>query len=433
MARLGRGRRIKPAILRGRSITTTPPLVRKRLVQTPVANRAANLYTRVFRRKHAHVVVRARSVPTPTPLVRKRLLQTPNGTDRAFTVARIWRRKRAHIILKAPQPGPGVPKQRQPLISRAGLQASIRARLFQPRGAHFNRNVSTPTPTPLIRKRLVLSPNASERSRLRASWLKPRPRRILRPPAPLLAAPQQRPKKPLVVASRRAALKARLLRDRPRLVRAPTWPQRPRPVVAKSSRRLRTRRQRPQILRAPTAVAVTPASPRQPIVTRNRRGQVKARLLRYKPRILRAQSRQQVRPRAPIVSSSQKRLARRLKTRRARVRIVASHVAPPAPVVVRHAPIVSRQRRDRVVRAYYVRRRSHLETSTLGAAAGFVAGPPITTATRAAGATGLTHVSTSTGRTRSAAGSGLTQVDTGPGETLADGGSGITQSSLGGS
>lgn len=100
---------------------------------------------------------------------------------------------------------------------------------------------------------------------------------------------------------------------------------------------------------------------------------------------------------------------------------------------MRHSPIVSRQRRDRVIRAYYVRRRTHLETSTLGAAAGFVIGPPITTVTRATGAAGLTHVSTATGLTGAAGGSGVTQVDTGPGETLADGGSGVTQSSLGGS
>lgn len=429
MARLGRGRRIKATILRGRSITTATPLVRKRVV-VELDRKPWLLGLGRQRRIKAKILRAPRNAPTATPLIRKRLVQTPVANDRAMTIGRVWRRKRARITLKAPL---GLLKSRQPIqviIGRAAARAAVHVRGFQPRGARISRGVSTSTPTPLVRRRVVLSPNANERARFRASWLKPRPRRIIRPPAPIAATPSQ-PRKPVIVTSRRAALKARLSHSRPRLVRAPAWPQRPRPVVAKTSRRLRTRRPRPQILRPPAPVAATPSSPRRkPLIVLSRRAALKARMLRHKPRILRAPL-QPVRPRGPIVSGSQDRPSR-LKTRRARAKIVASHVPPPT-VVVRHAPIVSRQRRDRVVRAYYVRRRTHLETSTLGAAAGFVIGPPITTVTRATGAAGLTHVSTTTGITGAAGASGLTEVDTVPGETLADGGSGVTQSSLGGS
>lgn len=243
MARLGRGRRIKATVLRGRSVTT------------------------------------------PTPLVRKRVV---------------------------------VELDRRPWLLGLGRQRRIKAKILRaPRNA--------PTATPLVRKRLVLSPNASERSRFRATWLKPRPRKILRPPAPPIAAPSQRPRKPLVVMSRRASLKARFLRDKPRIARAPGWPQRPRPVVSESSRRPRTRRPRPRILRAPLwAPRARPA-----VVARTTRARAKTR-----------------RPGATVVRPS----------------------STTQPILVRHTPIVSRQRRDRVVRAYYQRHRAHFETSTLGSA-----------------------------------------------------------------
>jgi hypothetical protein len=351
-------------------------------------------------RRESARITRARSTTTPTPLVRKRLVQTPVANDRANIVARAWRRRRSHFIFRAPL---FVQRRRQPqpIVSRAGWRASIRGRSYQPRGARLTRNVSTPTATPLVRKRLVLEPNGANsawrwyahvgRGRrkgatiLRApvvalGWVRPRPvvhpdaangawrwyarlersrRRgaiILR--APIAAAlPWTRTR--IVVhpdgnsAGRVAARLGRGRRARATVLRAPSTPTatplvRRRvvvetTVVSRTRAVARTRRRKPILLRAALPVA-TQARPR-PVVTSTRRRPI-ARLRRHDAIILRA-------PIAPLATS----------TRRAPV---VTHIAPRRTKTVRmrqRHPVMIRGR-SLATATPLVRRRLVLETQT---------------------------------------------------------------------
>lgn len=170
-------------------------------------------------RREGARISRAKPVPTPTTLVRKRLVQTPVSNDRAGTVARFWRRKRAHVLLRAPLPflrG----RQAQPLGSRADVRATARVRFFQPRGARIVRAVSTPTVTPLVRKRVVVETTVVSRSRVVARLRRRKPL-VLRAPMPQ-PAPFVRPK--IVVSRVRARVRYTRGHSAAIVLRAPIAP-----------------------------------------------------------------------------------------------------------------------------------------------------------------------------------------------------------------
>lgn len=403
MARLGRGRRSGAHIARGRSIPTATPLVRKRLVQTPVANGRAHVFTRVWRRRRSRLVFRARSTPTPTPLVRKRLVQTPVGNDRAQVIARSFRRKRAHFVNRSPQPGPPVPRQLPAVVSRAGWRASLRARYFAQRTARLSRGVSVPTPTPLVRKRVFVSVNGNDRAH-RVRFFRRRPRLVLSPPRanPTVVVVV----KPVVVIGR-----ARIRAARVRSFFARHQPQIARPPVASAP-----------------AGRVLP-----PLVTRIRRSLRVRAVARRRVRISRSIV-APYRPRAAFVGRSRARQRARFYQPRGATVVRPRGISSPTPRV---APkiVIGRtgRRQSAVVRGYYTRRRAHFETSTLGTVGAPVAAIVTTTRTRTAPGSGLTEAVTGSGLTRAVTGSGLTRAETGSGLTRAAGGDGDTHSSLGGS
>lgn len=242
--------------------------------------------------------------------------------------------------MRAPQPGPQQPKQPQPIISRAAVRAASRTRAFQQRTARLIHAVSVPTPTPLVRKRVVQTPNGNDRAQVVARAFRRRRAHILIRSNPTATAPTQTPRAPLVTHRARAARVRAAARTHVRILRSIVAPQRPVKVItaapaARRAARVRfTQRHRARII-APHVTAPVVVRQQQPRVTRQRASQ----------RIRYTRARQPVILRGPLVVTG-RRTVRTL--------------------------VIVRNRRAANVRAYFLRHRAHYETSTLGSAA-----PPV--------------------------------------------------------
>lgn len=279
------------------------------------------------------------SAPTPTPLVRNRVKQTPNGARRAWRV--VFRRRRAHIVLRAPQPTLAS-RAKQPLVSRADVRAASRTRGFQPRGARIIRNVSTPTATPLVRNRVKQTPNGVRRAwRVAVVFRRKRAHIMLRAPQP--GAPLQKPRQPLVSrADIRAIVRARGYQPRgariTRNVSSPTATPLVKPTVIRAGQPKRAARVRAFFVRHPAQLVRPPIV--APVATRQRQ---------------------------PLVTQTKAAIRARYTKPRGATQL-RSHVYTIQTKTVPTLVLGRNNRKAALARSYYLRHRTHLETSTLGSA-----------------------------------------------------------------
>lgn len=180
MPRLGRGRRNKPIILRGKSVTTPTPLVRRRtLITNNAAERAVQVATRF--KRHPLRKFKARSTTTVVASVRKRQVVTNNAAERAVQIATRFKRHPVRKFKARSVTTPTPASRKRTIVVQNGDYLSRRIASSFRRHKAIIISGSRVAPIPYVSKKIVVTRGGNERSRYRATFYRRRIAEILRP------------------------------------------------------------------------------------------------------------------------------------------------------------------------------------------------------------------------------------------------------------